>query len=212
MQKEEIQQLRREIDSMKHAQHTESSDEPETVESSIFPTDNILPTEVTPVYLNNLPVYSSFGKIWMRGAESPDYSYDSNSAPCWENQNRRGYSLGPVMDNDGNEYQYGVHVDGDTKGPFYISFKLNKEYGKLTGYCAYPSQDSVISKKYATAYNKYVEIYGDGELLFKSNEMNYRQSRQRISLDVSGVDLLKIMYPATMGPNEIATLYDLLVE
>ena len=42
--------------------------------------------------------------------------------------------------------------------------------------------------------------------------MRYDRKPQFFEVDVTGVDELTILYPTSKGPNEIATLYDGLLE
>ena len=170
-----------------------------------------------PVYLNELAPYSTNGKIWIRSNDPATGTVHTNSdAPdCWKNTDIPGHTYGTVRDNKGNTYTYGIHVDGSTSKQYTITYALNGKYTRFSGYCACPEKAAVISAyvyNSSTKYSKYFEVYGDGKLLFTSNSMRYDRKPQFFEVDVTGVDELTILYPTSKGPNEIATLYDGLLE
>lgn len=171
-------------------------------------------TAPEPVYLNELACNGGvWGKIWTRSTEDfAGFRHSNEDHPdCWSDWNTWGHTSGVVRDNCGNEYTYGLHIDGHETDTYYIGFYLEGAYTTFTGTCACPERSSVISSyvyNASAAYTKYFEIYGDGVLLFTSAAMRYDYAPQTFTIDITGVQLLTIQYPATDGPNEIATLYD----
>ena len=154
------------------------------------------------------------GKIWIRS--TPPY-YDggyhtkSDAPECWKDWSKPVYTGGTVRDNMGNEYAHGIHIDGWDSGVYYYEIRLDGLYTTFSGVCACPEKSAtIIDYVYDTSKKntKYFEVYGDGKLLFTSATMRYDYEPQEFSIDVTGVQVLKILYPATKGPNETATLYD----
>lgn len=168
---------------------------------------------VEAVYLNQLSYTYARGKVWKRGNEPAEMTvHTKKHAPsCWSDTVTPGYTEGPVTDSCGNEYTYGIHVDGSTSQVYSITYDLDGLYTRFSGVCACPDYMNAISA-YVSSYDKYFEIYGDGKLLFVSDTMRYGREAQVFTLDVTGVRELTLQYPATMGPNEIATLYDGLLQ
>lgn len=122
-----------------------------------------------------------------------------------------GYSIGEVKDNFGNKYDIGLHVDGYSSEVYYYEIQLYGEYTEFSGVCACPERSAAISNyvyNTSTKYTKYFEVYGDGILLYTSPMMRYDYAPQGFKIDVTNVQVLRIQYAATKGPNEIATLYD----
>ncbi len=160
------------------------------------------------VFLNELPCCSMTGKLWIRSdTATPDYFHTPADAPgCWSDQSTPGHSSGPVRDNQGNLYTYGLHLDGSESARYSISFQLDGCYSVFTGVCGYP--EKVISTQWASKYNKYFEVYGDGKLLYTTPTMNARTAPVSFEIPIQNVNILTITYPATEGPNEAATLFD----
>lgn len=171
------------------------------------------PVKPAPVFLNELGIAAKNGKVWTRHKDDTDYyAHSRQDAPsCWDDLDTPGHTAGTVADNMGNIYTYGIHVDGSESKTYSVSFALDGKYTLLTGTCACPSRDGAISSYIYngyTAYGKYFEIYGDGRLLYTSASMWYGGAPEYFEIDVTGVNLLTVQYPASDGPNEIATLYD----
>ena len=170
-------------------------------------------TVAAPVYLNELTPTSVVGKLWTRSERSvgSDVHTNADAPKCWDDEKTRGHTRAVVKDNQGNVYTYGMHVDGADSKVYTITFALNGEYTRFSGVCACPEKAQAISEyayKQSTKYTKYFEIYGDGKLLFATKDMRYDYPPESFVVDVTGVKELVILYPATDGPNEIATLYD----
>lgn len=154
--------------------------------------------------------------VWTRSTAPVNYGFEftNEDAPeCWSYSDNSvgGHTSGVVIDNWGNVYEYGIHVDGDKSEAYYFSVDLFGEYSTFAGTVACPEKGAAISEyvyKQSTAYTKYFEVYGDGVLLYTSPTIRYDYPPQDFTVDVTGVDRLTIVYPATKGPNEIATIYD----
>ena len=162
-------------------------------------------------FLNELPCYALTGKLWTRSNTPTPYNYDTPAdAPgCWFDLATPGHSSGPVRDNMGNGYTYGMHVDGDEARPYSVSFQLNGQYSVFSGVCGYP--ETVISTQWAPQYTKYFQVYGDGVLLYTSPKMNVSTKPVAFEISIRNVQVLTITYPGTEGPNEAATLFDPMV-
>ena len=174
-------------------------------------TDNY--TVAAPIYLNEMTPTSVVGKLWTRSERSVGSNVHTNAdAPkCWDDVNTRGHTKAVVKDNYGNVYTYGMHVDGADTQVYTITFTLNGLYTRFSGVCACPEKAQALSEyayKNSTKYTKYFEVYGDGRLLFATKDMRFDYRPESFVVDVTGVKELVILYPASDGPNEIATLYD----
>lgn len=160
------------------------------------------------VYLNEMPYSSKYGKLWTRSETPLDVTAHSKAdhPGCWSDMDTPGHTLGPVLDCRGNVYKYGLHLDGDTTATYYISYNLDGMYTTFSGTCAYPGE--VISTQWSPHYSKNFLVYADGELLYTASQMNKDTPPASFLLNVSGVKELRIVYPASDGPNEVATLFD----
>ena len=174
-----------------------------------------------PIYLNELGVSYHEGKIWTRSQNAPSGSYHTNSdarsnSPnariCWSNWITPGHTSGTVKDQAGNKYTYGIFIDGSESQDYYMEFNLDGKYTTFSGTCACPDRDSAISSyvyyNASTLYSKYFDVYLDGEYKGSSPSMRADYRPQEFEFDVIGGQTLKIVYPATDGPNEIASIYD----
>ena len=169
------------------------------------------PLRPEPKPLSEFAFSAVVGKIWTRGETPPEGSYDTRNDTNWDDWSRPGHTGGTVRDNVGNVYEHGIHIDGWDSGDYYFEIRLDGNYTTFSGTCACPERSAAISNLvYNTSRKctKYFEVYGDGELLFTSATMRYDQAPQAFSIDVTGVEVLRIQYPPTKGPNEIATIYD----
>lgn len=166
---------------------------------------DVLPSSV---YLNERPFAAKYGKLWTRSDSAPDTYYHTkvDHPNCWSDMDTLGHTQGAVRDIAGNAYIYGMHLDGADTGTYYITYNLDGNYSTFSGVCAYP--ESVISVQWAPQYTKQFRVYGDGMLIFTSVPMNKYTPAAAFSINVSGVKELRIEYPATEGPNEVATLFD----
>lgn len=160
-----------------------------------------------PVYINELPIADKYGKIWMmHDAPAPVGTHtDVSSDAAAKDYITQGYSSGPVYDYLGNLYTYGLHVDGYEYAAYYVSYDIGGAYSQFSGtYCMSPD----LLGDRAAKNTKYFEIYGDGQLLFRSNTVTQGSMPQNFSVDVTGIRILTIYYPKTSGPSRIATIYD----
>ena len=173
---------------------------------------------VEPVFINELPIQGGrYGRLWTRSTRPVEvgFEFTNEDAPeCWSyfDPGINGHTPGIVRDNMGNEYTYGIHIDGNEKEEYFFGYWLESDtYTTFSGTVACPEKSKAISDyvyNTSTAYTKYFEVYGDGVLLYTSPSMRYDFAPQHFSIDITGVTILKIVYPATVGPNEIATIYD----
>lgn len=163
-----------------------------------------------PLYLTEMVPVKKNGKIWTRGTPHPTGNYDIASSPDWGDFKTPGYTGGVVEDVKGNRYNSGWHLDGDESSSYFVTYELNGIYATFSGYYGCPAEDIAVSAKwiFGHKYSKYFQVYGDDELLFTSDTMKYTSSPREFVIDVSGIDSLIITYPPSMGPNEIATIFD----
>ena len=108
-------------------------------------------------------------------------------------------------DNYGNIYTYGLRVGGWGSGVYYVTYYLGQNYTTLSGTCILP-----YSYRNTTA-SKHFEIYGDSELLFRSNDMTTMSNPQKFVIDVSNVTNLTIKFPMNDSYN-VVLLCDGLLE
>lgn len=181
---------------------------PDPTETSVLITEPETELSADPVLLTDLPCVSKNGKLWTRSETPPSGKYHTpRDAPgCWSNTSIPGHTNGPVRDNRGNVYTFGMHVDGSNALAYSISFRLDGAYSNFSGICGYP--ENVISTQWAPQYTKSFTIYGDGRWLYTSADMNVRTSPAAFEFSVEGVQVLTITYSGGEGPNEVATLFD----
>lgn len=163
--------------------------------------------KVEPIYINNMTFCEKSGKLWTRSENPVDYPAHPNTKDIsvWEQEDIPGHTVGKVYDNRGNQYQYGLHLDGSETRTYYISYDLGGIYTLFTGWCAFP--ETPLSN-YARYSEKYIEIYLDGKLEHITGTMDIDSEPEFIEIDVTDVKILTIQYPASNNPNEAATLYD----
>lgn len=158
--------------------------------------------QVQPVYINELSYQSKYGKVYYH--DNQYANYDNNKD--WRDLYTPGHIQQPVCDGYGNVFTYGIHMDGDQLGPYYITYDLDSKYTMFSGWCVLPDYKAGTSD--AKYYSKYFEIYCDGKLVFTSNTMRNGSMSQYFEIDVTAVDVLTIQYAATTGPNDLAVLCD----
>ena len=194
------------------AEVTEEATTEPVVEETAVATEAV-PLELQYISISEFEITDVHGKIWRRSEQTAEGTYHTpaNAPACWSDWSIPGYSAGAVKDNKGNEYDFGIHVDGDESDYYYFEIQLDGLAAEFSGACACSDKNSAISKyvyNTSTKYTKYFEVYGDGQLLYTSPVMRYDYAPRYFAIDVTDVQVLRIQYPATPGPNEIATLYD----
>lgn len=101
-----------------------------------------------------------------------------------------------------NRFTYGLHVDGDGSNNFYVEYLLDGSFTTFTGWCIVPSY-------YAqNGCGKSFSIYCDGKLVETTPKMYEDSESYYFEIDVTGVQVLRIEYPAGKGPNNSAILAD----
>ena len=171
--------------------------------------------KATPIYLNDLGALPGHvGKLWLRSSEAPSGTYHTKkdaNPENWDVWSIPGYTGGKVLDSAGNEHNCGIYIDGKDSQEYYMEFRLDGKYTKFSGMCASPDRQSAVSSHVHNSgipYEKYFVVYCDGVYEGCSPVMRSTQDPQYFEFDVTGVQVLKILYPETAGPNEIATIYD----
>ena len=165
-----------------------------------------------PVSLGSLPYSFKSGKLWTR-SETPSsgFCHTKADAPgCWANTAVPGHTTAPVYDNCGNQYSFAMHLDGDDTREYRISFPLDGQYTRFSGVCAYPKL--LINDEWSPVYKKYFQVFGDGRLLHTTSTTGIQSSPELFSVNVENVQTLTIVWPALDGPNEVATLFDPVLE
>lgn len=160
------------------------------------------PLTPEPIYLIDMDFSDKYGKVYYHDNEKANY--DNNSD--WRDLYTPGHVQRLVCDGYGNTFTYGIHMDGDQLGPYYITYDLESKYTQFSGWCVLP--DYKVGTSDAKTYSKYFEIYCDGKLVFTSNTMRNGSSSQYFEIDVTDVDVLTIQYAPTTGPNDLAVLCD----
>ena len=155
-----------------------------------------------PVYINEMSWSDKYGKVYYH--DNKNAGYDNNND--WRDLYTPGHVQQPVKDGYGKEFTYGLHMDGDQLGPYYITFDVDGKYTTFSGWCVLP--DYKANTADASNYGKYFEIYCDGKKVFTSNTMKNGSSSQYFEIDITGVKVLTIQYPAITGPNDLAVLCD----
>ena len=158
--------------------------------------------QVEPVYINKLTYLRKYGKLYYHDNQSA--AYDNNTD--WRDLYTPGHIQQPVRDGYGNVFTYGIHLDGEQLGPYYITYDLGSKYTTFSGWCVLP--DYKVGKSDAKTYSKYFEVYCDGKLVFVSDTMRNGSMSQYFEIDVTDVDVLTIQYAATPGSNDLAVLCD----
>lgn len=158
--------------------------------------------QIDPVYINELSYSDKYGKVYYH--DTKNANYDNNLD--WRDLYTPGHIQQAVKDCYGNTFTYGIHVDGDQLGPYYITYNLDSKYSTFSGWCVLPDYQKGTSE--AKEYSKYFEIYCDGKKVFTSNNMKNGSSSQYFEIDVTNIDTLTIQYAATKGSNDLAVLCD----
>lgn len=152
-------------------------------------------SRVNPVYLVDLRPSDTQGKLWLH-LESGGSRTETSSL---------GYIRAPIRDLFGNSYENGIHVDGYGKNEFSLTYVLEEDYTTFSGWVVY--LDNVTNPN----EYKIVDIYCDG-VLQKSFTMTRNSRPEQFSISLEGVRELRIVYPATMGSNDMAAICDGLLE
>ena len=154
------------------------------------------------VYINELAYDNKYGKVYYHDNKKANYTNNDD----WRDLNTPGHIKRPVCDGAGKQFTYGIHMDGDQLGPYYITYNLDSQYTLFSGWCVMPDyKDGTADSK---NYSKYFEIYCDGKLEFTSKTMKNGSKSQYFEIDVTDVDVLTIQYAPTEGPNDLAVLCD----
>jgi len=143
----------------------------ETAVAAINAALSILPNNTT---LNaKKDEYLSYQPVWLTNL---DYFNSSNSIKI------DGFNV--MKDNTGTGYAHSIC--GYSNG--FIEYLMNGNYSKFTFTCAVPYSERT------TTSNQYVEVYGDGVLLCSTGIMTGGVDPQPVSIDITGVQKLKIVF------------------
>lgn len=162
------------------------------------------------VYLNELPWVKKNCKFYHWSAEP--VSVPNNLK--WSDTNTIGY-IPSADDIWGNVYQYGMHLDSGDKGPYWILYNLSGKYTRLTGTIAPPvaSAEGTLAPAYEyNEYYKYIKIYLDGNEIYTSPRMTPFSQPALINEDITGGRSLRIEYSGSGYSNEIAVLFDAMLQ
>lgn len=99
----------------------------------------------------------------------------------------QAYITSHAKDNVGNGYE--VYLDGGYMNKSHgtsISFLLDRKYSKLKGTAF------LMENCRNTKHSNWVNVYGDGILLFESGKMTAQSMPEDFEIDVAGVDMLRI--------------------
>jgi tetratricopeptide (TPR) repeat protein len=134
--------------------------------------------------------YLSYKPVWLTDL---DYFNSSNAVKIDD------FSV--MKENTGTGHAHSI--SSNTYSEASIEYLLNGNYSKFTFTCAVPYD------RRSTTYTQYVEVYGDGVLLCSTNIMTGGVDPQPVSIDITGVKKMKLVFSATnfMGDN-IAAVWD----
>ena len=144
--------------------------------------DNTMLNEAYNEYLKHMPIYLADMEYM---SSDGDVSVDSN-----------------LVDNTNETHRHSLYVDSWGKKAYYVEYFTNGNYQSFTGICACSYRNRSDSE------SKYFEVYGDGTLLYTSPTMTSSAVPENFEINISGIKVIKIWYPATDGKNSIATIYD----
>lgn len=130
--------------------------------------------------------YLSYKPVWLTDL---DYFNSSSSIEI------DAYDV--MKDNTGTGHAHSI--DGYSNG--FIEYLMNGNYSKFTFTCA------VSYDHRSTTYEQCVEVFGDGVLLCSTNIMTGGTDPQPISIDITGVQKLKIVFSGDDYYN-IAAVWD----
>ena len=161
-----------------------------------------------PIYLNEMPYLDKVGKLWTSGEYAVEGPVHTSAADLtvWKQESIPGHTQGPVYDNYGNRYSYGMFLDGSITTTYFISYNLEGKYTDFSCYVAFPGNP--LSKRAKESIKKVIEFYVDGELVAVTPEMSINAARAYISFDVTDGQILTIQYTKVDGNNEAATIFD----
>jgi len=111
--------------------------------------------------------------------------WDGRHSPRWTND---------VFKIAGTQYSSGIGLNGSGTNTAYIMYNLNSQYKKLTG--VFGTDD--IEKNDGKDDNILV-IYGDGKEIYRSPKMMPGDKAVDVSIDITGVNQLKITFDTTNG-------------
>lgn len=115
-----------------------------------------------------------------------------------------------LKDNIGNTYHNGLFMARDISflgdkgwyGEGSADYYLNGKYAIFSGTVAVPTKNENNTR------SSYFEVYGDGKLLYTSPVMEKNSFPENFSINITGVQVLKISYPESNENSELATIYD----
>lgn len=107
-----------------------------------------------------------------------------------------------TKDNTGKEHKSVFWIDGWGKKDYWAEYYLDGAYTKFSGICGVNSLHNNDSNE------KHFEVYGDGNLIYTSPTMTKGALPAEFTVDITGVKVLKIFYPASDGNNAVASIFD----
>ena len=142
-----------------------------------------------PKYLQELPLAASNGVI---------KAFKAGAAGAADTERY-------LTDSSGTLHEYSIFPGDRYWEPedCYLLYNLGGMYHSLNAVLA-----SNAACRSLTTGTLYMEIYGDDRLLYQSPVMTGTVGPQTISVDLTGVMNLKIVYPAKLTLHDSATLYD----
>lgn len=131
----------------------------------------------------------------------PIYITDMEYMSCVNNVNHENN----LKDNIGTLYHNGLNMDDDG---WYHSGEGSAEYYIQGKYQTFSGTVAVPSGNESSDRSAYFEVYGDGTLLYTSPVMENTSFPETFSIDITGVKILKILYPQSNSAGYMATIYD----
>lgn len=103
---------------------------------------------------SSIKYISKDGKLYFHDFSTPSYTFNMD----WSDLSEPGH-ISNATDARGNTYSYGIHMDGPTKGPYWITIRLDGNYKSFSATCA-PSSVAVNN---GSNYSKVVSFFCDDE-------------------------------------------------
>ena len=163
--------------------------------------------EYTPVYLFDMSLFNYEGEKPSIAVSTVWNDYYSSHTVDNTHTDR---SRKEVKDSAGNSYKYSYYIGSASanisKGDCFAEYLINGAYDAFSGVIAYPEDT------YGAYLSAWFTVYGDGKELYTSPVMDKGSKPEAFSVDIKGVDTLRIQYyhnqSDTYATHGAATIFD----
>lgn len=161
--------------------------------------------EYHPVYLFELSLFNYEGEKPSMGFSNE--CRDKYKKALSEVKRHENNDKAEIKDSAGNTYLYSYYVGSaiaGTGGECFSEYLINGQYDTFSGVVAVSSNPGIGSGP------AYFIVYGDGKELYTSPTMDKGSKPEAFSVEIKGVDTLKIQFYHTKesGINSTATIFD----